>query len=156
MHQPCRMRRLGDGGAAALTVMLVVSAGLAQGDTTEPASDTEAPSSADEPAPSELEAISDADKQTAKALVASGDAKFQAADYAGALRDYQGADAIMRVPTTTVEVAKALVALDRLIDGRQAYGRVMAYPVRSDEPGAFQAARRNAERALRELENRIP
>src|SRR5436190_23509399 len=48
-----------------------------------------------------------ADKETARSLMDEGDRKFAAKDYKGALDAYQGAHAIMGVPTTGLEVAKA-------------------------------------------------
>lgn len=45
-----------------------------------------------------------------------GDALFEARDFAGALRAYRAAHAIMGVPRTAIEVAKAEVALGRFVE----------------------------------------
>ena len=58
------------------------------------------------------------DKETARSLMDEGDRKFAAKDFKGALDAYQGAHAIMGVPTTGIEVAKAQEALGLLVEAR--------------------------------------
>ncbi len=104
----------------------------------------------------DVETASEADKHVARQLVRTGDEKFEAGDYQGALNDYRGADAIMQVPTTMIEVARALAALNRLREAKATYKRVLAYPSAEDEPAAFGSARAKAESGLVELDPRIP
>src|SRR5262249_44553309 len=54
-------------------------------------------------------APSAADRETARKLLDDGDAAFEKKDYDGALKAYAAAHAIMHVPTTGIEVAKAQV-----------------------------------------------
>ena len=103
-----------------------------------------------------LDQISDADKHAAKELVKAGDAKFRGGDYAGALNDYRGADALMRVPTTGIEVARTLVLLGRLLEARVIYQRIVEESHDDDEPEPFRVAREQAATALEDLANRIP
>jgi hypothetical protein len=103
-----------------------------------------------------LDKISDAEKHTAKELVKAGDEKFRAGSYQAALNDYRGADAIMRVPTTGIEVARTLAVLGRLLEARDVYQRVASYPKADEEPSAFTAARDKAVAAAAELDERIP
>ena len=108
-------------------------------------------------AQSRLDQISDADKYSAKKLVEAGDAKFRAGDYVGALNDYRGADTIMGVPTTTIEVARTLEVLGRLLEARDTYRRIVArQPATNNEPSAFAAARERARQRLPALMARIP
>ncbi len=104
----------------------------------------------------DVAAASDAEKDVARKLVASGDDKFRAGDYEGALNDYRGADTIMGVPTTGIEVGRTFAVLGRLLEAKQAFERVLAYPRAEEEPEAFTKAREKAQAALLELEERIP
>lgn len=97
-----------------------------------------------------------AQKETARGLMDLGDAKIEAGDYAAALHAYQGADAIMGVPTTGLAVARANVGLGKLVEAADALGRVRRYPERADEPAAFASARRAAHTLYAEVIPRIP
>ncbi len=96
------------------------------------------------------------DRERARSLMDVGDAKYAAQDYAAALKAYQAADAIMGVPTTGLEVGRALSRLGRLIEARDALIVVTRYPRREDEPKPFTAARQAAEGLAAELAARIP
>jgi hypothetical protein len=97
-----------------------------------------------------------AEKETARAMMDEGHARRDAGDHKGALAQFQGADAIMHVPTTGVEVARELAALGLLAEARDALQRVIRTPTADDEPEAFRAARRSAEQFDDELVKRIP
>lgn len=103
--------------------------------------------------PSEITAV---DRETARNLLDQGDQLFEAGDHAGALQKYQAADAIMGVPTTAIEVGRALEALGRLVEARDAFLRVLRYPRQESEPSAFAKARTRADERARELAARIP
>lgn len=105
---------------------------------------------ADDPGPSA------AQKETARGLMDLGDTKLAAGDHAGALHAYQGADAIMGVPTTGVAVARAQVRLGKLVEAADALGKVRRYPERPNEPQAFVLARREAHELYADLSARIP
>jgi hypothetical protein len=97
-----------------------------------------------------------ADKETARTHMDSADARFQAKDFAEALRLYQAADDIMHVPTTGLEVARTLAAMNRLVE---AYDRALAVtrlPAAPREPAPFVEARNQAQSLADELARRIP
>jgi hypothetical protein len=96
------------------------------------------------------------DKETARSLVALGDERMAAKDYAAALKAYQGADAIMGVPTTGIEVARAQVALGLLAEARDLLLRVARFPKDPNEPEAFTKARETAQKLAESLAQRIP
>jgi hypothetical protein len=88
--------------------------------------------------------------------VALGDQKYQAGDYAAALKAYRGADALMKVPTTGIEVGRAQVALGLLVEARDTLLRVSRYPVQPNEPEPFARARESAAEMAAKLAPRIP
>jgi hypothetical protein len=85
-----------------------------------------------------------------------GDAKRDKGDHRGALKSYEAADAIMRVPTTGLEVARAQAQLGLLLEARETLGRVVRSPPKAGEPAPFSAARKAAEALSAELAARIP
>jgi hypothetical protein len=97
-----------------------------------------------------------ADRETARSLMDEGDKKRDAGDTKGALKNYEAADAIMHVPTTGLEVARAHVALGQLLEAREALGRVLRLPAKPGEPAPFTAARKAADTLNNELASRIP
>ncbi len=96
------------------------------------------------------------DKETARELFRTGNRKFAAGDYAAALADYEGADAIMGVPTTSYKVGLALAQLGRLLAARDALLRATRYPVQPDEPEPYRKARASAATLAAEVRERIP
>jgi tetratricopeptide (TPR) repeat protein len=104
----------------------------------------------------DVDAVSDADKAIARELVAVGDEHFAAGDYERALEAYRGADTIMGVPTTSIEVARTLAALGRDAEALAVIDAVLAYPERDDEPAAFRRARANAAALKVDLLERAP
>jgi hypothetical protein len=97
-----------------------------------------------------------ADKETARSLVLLGDEKMAARDFQAALKAYRGADAIMGVPTTGIEVGRAEIALGLLAEATDTLLRVSRYPTAPDEPEAFAKARREAGKLAESLPARIP
>lgn len=85
-----------------------------------------------------------------------GDGKRDKGDLKGALKAYEAADAIMKVPTTGFEVAKAQSALGQLIEARETALRVTRIPPKPGEPPPFTTARKNADALSNELGARIP
>ena len=96
------------------------------------------------------------EKETARALMDQGDESFEQKSYAAALKAYAGAHAIMRVPTTAIEVAKAHEALGNLVEARDALLEAIRFPKSSDEPAAYTGARAEAEKRASALGDRIP
>lgn len=99
---------------------------------------------------------SPAQKETARTLMAQARELRERQDFRGALDRFQAADAIMAVPTTGFELARAHVDLKQLIEARATLRRVIALPVQPEEPPPFQEARAKAEALDAELEARIP
>ncbi|WP_437707276.1 hypothetical protein WMF45_26440 [Sorangium sp. So ce448] len=97
-----------------------------------------------------------ADRQTARTLLIEGRNKLAAGDAKGALVDFNAAHAIMQVPTTGLDLARAQVALGLLVEGRATAHEVTLLPVRPREPEAFAEARAEAADLSTALEARIP
>ncbi|MCA9625610.1 MAG: PEGA domain-containing protein, partial [Myxococcales bacterium] len=123
-------------GVLAVAVAIVASPALAQ--------DTSAPD----------KEVSAADKETARQLLDEGDAARSAGRLEEALKKYEAADAIMGVPTTSVEVGKALEALGRFVEARDAYLRTVRYDVRGDN-APFRDAQAEADRRAHAVVARI-
>lgn len=97
-----------------------------------------------------------AQKETARHLMQVGDGRYQQGEYESALQAYLGADEIMGVPTTSLAVGRAHLALGQLVEAVDAFGRARRHPTRRGEPAAFVAARREATRLDAETAHRIP
>jgi hypothetical protein len=82
-------------------------------------------------------APSDADK--ARALMKEGDGLYFSSDYAGALERYRAADAIMKVPTTGLAVARAQAALGKLVEARDQALTVARATGAANEPAIFRS-----------------
>jgi len=97
-----------------------------------------------------------ADKETARSLMNEGRAARDRGDLKGALKSFSGADAIMHVPTTGLEVAKTQAALGLLVEARDTALRVSRIPEKPGEPGPFKQARDAASTLNDDVESRIP
>lgn len=97
-----------------------------------------------------------ADKETARNLMKEGDSKFAAKDYAGALKAYQAAHAIMQVPTTGLPLAKAQIEKGLWVEARDTLLSVSRFPKDPNEQSAFNKARDEATQLSQKLIDRIP
>ena len=97
-----------------------------------------------------------ADKETARALLNGGDAAYKSGKHEEALKHYNAAHAIMNVPTTGIEVAKAQEALGKLVEARDTLLAVTRYPKKANEPKAFTNARERALARASAIAARIP
>lgn len=98
-----------------------------------------------------------ADKETARGLMTEGRADRDKNDLKGALKAFAGADAIMHVPTTGLELARAQAALGQLVEARDTALRVARSPERpGGDPAPFKSARDAASTLTDQLEARIP
>lgn len=97
-----------------------------------------------------------ADKETARGLMNEGRADRDKGDLKGAVKAFAAADALMHVPTTGLELAKALVAVGQLVEARDVALRVTRIPEQPHEPKPFQAARDAAAQLNDDLGTRIP
>jgi hypothetical protein len=96
-----------------------------------------------------------ADRETARSLMQEGEKASARKDHAAALEAFQGAHAIMGVPSTGMEVARTLVALGRLRQARKLALEVAALPAKPGEPAAFARARSEAAELAKSLEARV-
>jgi hypothetical protein len=97
-----------------------------------------------------------ADKETARGLMAEGRADRDKGDLKAALKAFAGADAIMHVPTTGLELARAQAAVGQLVEARDTALRVTRSPEQQGEPAPFKAARDAASALNDQLGGRIP
>ncbi len=84
------------------------------------------------------------DKARARALMDEGDRFVAAKSWAEALDRFERADAIMHVPTTGVEVARAHAALLHFIAARDAALTAARAPKQPNEPAVWEEARTEA------------
>lgn len=98
----------------------------------------------------------EADKKRARTLMSDGDDFASKRDYNHALEKYQAADALMNVPTTSIEVARTLAALGKLVEARDVALKVTRMPVLPKEPDVFAKARQDAQVLADQLATRIP
>jgi hypothetical protein len=85
-----------------------------------------------------------------------GDERFAAKDFAGALKAYQAAHAIMQVPTTGLAVAKALKERGQLVEARDMLLQLARLPKDPSETAALAKAREEAAALAQSLADRIP
>ncbi len=97
-----------------------------------------------------------AEKDTARGMMDAGRAQRDAGHHEAALSYFQGADAIMHVPTTGLEVAREQMALGHLVEARDAAEAVRRAPAAEGEPEVFRMARKAAGALDDELVKRIP
>ena len=98
---------------------------------------------------------SDAQKETARSLMAEGRQLREDKDLHGALTRFQAANAIMGVPTTLLELAKAQADLGLLVEARSTLRSLLAAAAKDGEPEPFREARAKAEALDAELNARI-
>lgn len=99
---------------------------------------------------------SSADKETARNLMKEGDAKFSSRDFAGALKAYEAAHAIMQVPSTGLPLAKAQLEKGLLVEARDTLLQVTRHPKEANEPAAYAKAREEATDLAQKIAPRIP
>lgn len=107
-------------------------------------------------APRLARAQSPEDRETARRLFDDGKARRDAGDAAGALEAFRAADALMNVPTTKLAVARAYLALGKLVEARDTALAVARIPAASNEPAPFTDARAAAAQLATEIAARIP
>jgi hypothetical protein len=95
------------------------------------------------------------ERLSARHLMDDGDRYTEKKEFAEALRVYVAAHAIMRVPTTGIEVARTYAALGRLVEAREAALEVAASTPHPNDPKPFAAARREGAELAAQLDKRI-
>ena len=97
-----------------------------------------------------------ADRETARDMMTQGRTARDKGDMKAALKAFLGADAIMHVPTTGLEVAKAQAALGLLVEARETALRVTRISDKPGDPAPFKQARDAASAMNDDLGPRIP
>jgi len=97
-----------------------------------------------------------AQRETARHLMDEGDKYFEQKRFDLALRAYQSGHAIMHVPSTGIDVARAYEAMGKLLEAREAALAVTRMPGSESEPKPFADARREATELADKLAARIP
>jgi hypothetical protein len=96
------------------------------------------------------------DKETARNLMTEGRADRDKGDLSAALKAFDGADALMHVTTTGLEVARTQVALGLLVEALETATRVSKIGERPGDPAPFKTARDAAKALHDDLQVRIP
>jgi hypothetical protein len=99
---------------------------------------------------------SPADKETARRLMSEGRSKRDAGDLRGALEAFKAADALMVVPTTSIEVARTEIAMGQLVEAHDKLLTIERIEAAPNEPRPFVDARAAARSLATEVEARIP
>ncbi len=97
-----------------------------------------------------------ADRETARTLMKQGDTKAASKDFAGALKDYQAAHAIMQVPSTGLSLAKTQIELGLLVEARDTLLGIARLPKPVVEAPPLAKAREEAGPLAQKLAERIP
>jgi hypothetical protein len=97
-----------------------------------------------------------ADRETARSLMQQGREAVAKGDLKEALKRFKGADDIMHVPTTALEVARTLVSLGQLVEARDFIAAIRQTQTRANEPQPFKDARAKADDLDASLNGRIP
>ena len=96
------------------------------------------------------------DREVARGFMAEGRADRDKGNLQGALKAFAQADAIMHVPTTGMELARAYAAVGQLVAAHEAAVFVTRIAETPSDPTPFKVARENARAFIDELEPRIP
>lgn len=99
---------------------------------------------------------SDRERTVARESVYAGDDLVKRGDYKGALEAYRRANAIMKVPTTGIEVVRTSLKLGLLVEAFEACRQTAAYPAKAGEPAPYTKARDEARALMESLRPRIP
>ncbi len=96
------------------------------------------------------------DRERARTLMDEGHSLKDKGNHDAALKSFMAADDIMHVPTTSLAVARELLALGRLVEAESALLTLVRTQVKAKEPEPFTRARVDAQTLLAELGPRVP
>jgi hypothetical protein len=85
-----------------------------------------------------------AERETARSLLVSGREKRKSGQVKASLADFEKAHAIMRVPTTALDLGKTQQSLGMLVEARASFLEAVRHPPLSSDPPAFKRARHEA------------
>jgi hypothetical protein len=100
--------------------------------------------------------VSAADRETARSAMQEGRDLRDKGDLKGALQRFKTADDIMHVPTTSLEVARAQVALGLLVEALDTIAAIHKTTPLADDPAPFKEARTKADELDAQVEGRVP
>lgn len=103
-----------------------------------------------------MAAPSAAQRETARRLMDEGKERTRVGDKERAALAYLKAHELMRVPTTGVALAKAQLAMGRLVEARDVALEVVRMPRERGEPAVFDRARKEAKELESSIKPRIP
>jgi hypothetical protein len=96
-----------------------------------------------------------AERETARSLLFAGREKRQNGEVKAALADFEKAHAIMRVPTTGLDLGKTQESLGMLVEARASFLDAARHPPQPSDPPAFKRARREAKQLAEEIAPRL-
>jgi hypothetical protein len=96
-----------------------------------------------------------AEREAARQLVAEGETRTVANDLKGAVESYQRANDIMHVPSTGIELARALERVGRLVEARDIALEVIRHAPAPGESKVFAVARTEAATMAAALQPRL-
>ena len=97
-----------------------------------------------------------ADRATARQLMLEGRTLRHDKNLKGALEKFAAADALMRVPTTGLELARTQADLGLFVEALDTCARVIRHSATPGEPEPFREARAEAKKLRGELRKRTP
>jgi hypothetical protein len=101
-------------------------------------------------------AQTDEERAGARAAAQEGATAFQEKRWADAIDLFTRAESLVHSPMHQLFMARAHANLNKLINARELYNKVIREPLATNAPKAFQNAQKEAQKELDELEPRIP
>jgi len=98
---------------------------------------------------------SEVDRASARSLAAEGYDALERKDYATAADRFRHADALVHAPTISVDFARALVGLGRLVEAQERYQLVIREGVPKGSPASWKQALEDAQKEVADLEPRL-
>jgi len=95
------------------------------------------------------------ERETARQLMHDGYALQTKGDNTGALEAFRRAHTIMNVPTTGIEVGRALVALGKIVEARDVLWRVARMKDAPDDPPVYRSAKEDARKLTESLAQKL-
>jgi len=95
------------------------------------------------------------DRATARSLAGEGYQALQAKDYAAAADRFSRADALVHAPTLSIDWARALVWLGKLVEAQERYEQIIREGVDAKAPKSWQRALSDAGVELSQLKPRL-
>jgi len=97
----------------------------------------------------------EADRASARSLAAEGYDALERKDYATAVDRFRHADSLVHAPTISVDLARALVGLGKLVEASERYQLVIREGVPKGSPASWRKALEDAQSEAADLEPRL-